>query len=199
MSPIFLIIGLVFLVSLAVPAWMYWRNYRKYRGARVITCPETGCPAAVELDAARAARSFTFDDAELRLASCSRWPERKDCGQDCLAQIEDSPDGCLAKTMVVNWYRGATCVSCGQEIPEIRWSEHKPALMTPERKTIEWNEVPPERLPGVLATHQPVCWNCHVAQTFRDRFPDRVIDLPAGTRRASSPPEREGGDVLRPS
>jgi hypothetical protein len=50
--------------------------------------------------------------------------------------------------------------------------------MDAQRRTYEWPEIPPEQIPGVLATHLPVCWNCHIAETFRRMFPERVVDRP---------------------
>ncbi|HEY3204662.1 MAG TPA: hypothetical protein VGL03_13510 [Thermoanaerobaculia bacterium] len=88
MSTIFLILGVSFLLSLIPLLWVAARAYLKFRGTRVITCPETGCPAAVKVDMGHAARTSVVGETELRLESCSRWPERAGCGQECLAQIE---------------------------------------------------------------------------------------------------------------
>jgi hypothetical protein len=173
-----LILGALIVVSLIPVAWSTLRAYLKFRGTRVITCPETGCPAAVEVDERHAASSTFLNETELRLASCSRWPEREGCGQECLAQIEAAPEGCLVRTMLIAWYRGSTCAFCQKEIPEIHWSDHKPAILTPDGRTIEWAEVRPENLPGVFATHRRVCWNCHIAQSFRARFPGLAVERP---------------------
>ena len=178
------VFAIAFLVSLIPGLWILLRSYLKFRGTRVITCPETNAPAAVELDAAHAAATSAFGDGNFRLKSCSLWPERKNCGQQCLAQIESAPEECLVRTILTKWYEGSTCALCGRAIGEIHWAEHKPALMSPDRKTMEWHEVPPEDLPGVLSTHQRICWNCHVAESFRSRFPDRVVDDPRPARRA---------------
>ncbi len=178
MSALFLIIGIAFLLSCIPLAFVLARAYFSFRGPRVVTCPETCAPVAVEVDAARAAVTATLDEAQLRLKACSRWPERQDCGQECLSQIEAAPEDCLVRTMLTKWYEGSTCALCGKAIGEIHWIEHKPALMSPERKTMEWYEVPPEKLPDVLATHLRVCWNCHIAESFRARYPGLVVDDP---------------------
>jgi hypothetical protein len=73
-------------------------------------------------------------------------------------------------------------VLCGKPLEEIDWLEHKPALMSPEQKTVEWHEVRAEKLPEVLSTHLPVCWNCHIAETFRREFPELVVDRPWKSR-----------------
>lgn len=56
--------------------------------------------------------------------------------------------------------------------------ERKPALMSPERRTVEWHEVPAETLPEVLSTYRPVCWSCHIAESFRREHPELVIERP---------------------
>ncbi len=182
MSTIWVAFGVLLLLSLGPMAWVALRAYRRFRGTRVITCPETGCAAAVEVDEKHAAATSAVGETELRLSSCSRWPEREGCGQECLSQIEASPEGCLVRNMLVEWYRGSDCAFCRKEIPEIHWSDHKPALRTPEGRTIEWSDVRPEDLPRVLATHERVCWNCHIAQTFRAKFPGLAVERPAQKR-----------------
>jgi hypothetical protein len=153
------------------------RVYRKFRGTRVVTCPETQHAAAVDIDVARAMLSG-FGPPELRLRECSRWPERRDCGQECLAQIEAAPEDCLIRSILTRWYQDKTCVICGKALGHVDWIEHKPALLAPDRKTVEWHDVPPETLPDVLGTHLPVCWNCHIAATFRRQYPELVVDRP---------------------
>jgi hypothetical protein len=186
MSITLLILCIVVVLSLIPLGWRTLRTYRKFGGMRVITCPETGCPAAVEVDKKHAAATTFLQEGqtELRLASCSRWPEREGCGQECLAQIEAAPEGCLVRSMLIAWYRGSTCAFCQKEISEIHWSDNKPAILTPDGRTIEWAEVRPEDLPGVFATHRRVCWNCHIAQSFRAQFPGLAIERPV-VRRAS--------------
>jgi hypothetical protein len=151
-------------------------TYLKFRGTRVITCPETRRPAAVDVDVARAALSAALGKRELTLKDCSRWPEREPCGQECLLQVEAWPEECLVGNMVKEWYRDKKCVFCGTGFEEDYWLEHKPALLGPDGKTREWAEVRPELLPDVLSTHKPVCWNCHIAETFRREHPELVVD-----------------------
>lgn len=155
------------------------RNYRAFRGTRLIICPETCETAAVELDAPRAAETAVYQEKpELRLSACSRWPERRHCGQACLSQIEKAPKDCLVRTIVTNWYQGAACVVCHQPIRDIDWSFHKAALMRPGFPATEWTEIQPENLPVVLETSYPVCWNCHLAEQFRREHADLVVERP---------------------
>ncbi len=152
------------------------KAWLKYRGTRVITCPENQNPAAVHVDARYAAMTAGMDQPVLRLDSCSRWPERAGCGQECLKQIQDAPEDCLVRNILGRWYAGKTCVYCEKALGEIEWAEHQPALRAPDGHTYEWSDIAPEALPAVLLTHQPVCWRCHVAMTFRREHPELVVD-----------------------
>jgi hypothetical protein len=68
------------------------RVYFRFRGTRVVTCPETHQAAVVEVAARSMGMQAILDkDPCLRLRECSRWPMRGGCGQDCLRQIEARP------------------------------------------------------------------------------------------------------------
>lgn len=158
--------------------WIAARAYLRFRGTRLVTCPETRKAAAVEVDAKHAAFTAPFGKPNLQLIDCSRWPERQDCGQQCLVQIESAPKDCLVRTILTKWYTDKACIFCGKALDEINWVDYKPALMSPERVTLEWDEIPAEKVPEVLTTHMAVCWNCHIAETFRRRYPELVVDRP---------------------
>ena len=55
-------------------------------------------------------------------------------------------------------------------------AKHRPGLLGPDQKTVEWRDVAPEVVPGALETHKPVCWDCHIAETFRREHPGLVTD-----------------------
>ena len=152
--------------------------YVKYRRQMLVTCPENNNTAAVRVDVANAVKQTPYGRDALRLSQCSRWPEHADCGQDCLAQIEADPKACAVWTLVTDWYRDKTCAYCRRPFEEVHWHDRPPALLTPERKTAQWDEIPAEKLPEVFATHKPVCWSCHMAETFRREHPDLVVDRP---------------------
>jgi hypothetical protein len=61
-----------------------------FRGTRSVNCPETHSPVAVRFDALRAAFTSLSGKPNLRLESCSRWPVRADCGQDCIPDAAKS-------------------------------------------------------------------------------------------------------------
>jgi hypothetical protein len=153
-------------------------EYIRMRGARVVACPETEQPAAVTVDARHAAFTSVGGHEHLRLESCSRWPDRAGCGQECLRQIEAQPMDCLVKTQVTRWYADKSCAICGKALGAVDWASHKPALRAPDGRTLEWSDVTPETMFQVMDTHQAICWDCHVAETFRRQRPDLVLDNP---------------------
>jgi phage gp46-like protein len=154
------------------------RAYFKLRGARLVTCPENQQTAAVEVDAKQAAREAMSHAPQMRLSECSRWPERKDCGQQCLSQIELAPEDCLVRNIVINWFTDKNCVLCSRSIAEVKewWVDHQPALLTPDKKMIFWNEFPAEQLPELFSKCAPVCWSCNVTEKFRREHPELVTD-----------------------
>lgn len=171
------IVVITTVVLLAATAFLLVR-WNQMRGARAITCPENREIAAVEVDAARAALTSIFRGQTVyQLTSCSRWPEKEGCGQECVAEIVSTPSHCLVRTILADWYLGRNCVFCGKAFGEVNWHDHKPGLYDPERKTtLQWKDLRPELVWSALATFEPVCWDCDVAETFRARHPELVTD-----------------------
>jgi hypothetical protein len=77
---------------LLLPVLWGERIFHSYREGRTVDCPETQAPVSVRFDALRAAWSGLAGPPKLRLADCTRWPERADCGQECIPDaIEAKP------------------------------------------------------------------------------------------------------------
>ena len=174
--------GILLLIALAAAAIAYvsYRagQFMKYGGKMLVTCPETGKPAAVKVDLWRAIVAAVFGRYRVRLCACSRWPERAGCAQDCLCQIESNPEAHQAWTVAAKWFAGKKCAYCGDAIPPVTHMDRMPALVNLEKKTYEWNEIPPEDLPDAFEACKPVCWNCHIAETFIRQHPDLVTFRP---------------------
>ncbi len=159
-------------VVAAATAW-FARRYFALRGKRLVECPETREFTAVDIRAGRAALGRPLD-----LSDCSRWPERHACGRECLAQIERAPADCLVRTVVTRWYEGKSCAVCHKPLGEIDWLERKPGLIDASGVSRPWPDVPAEQLPQAMASHQPICFDCYVAATFRREHPELVVDNP---------------------
>lgn len=154
------------------------RAYSRFRGTRIVTCPETGRPAIVEVDALHASLTSTVGLPDIQLENCWRWPLKEQCGQECLVNLDVMPGQCLVSGVLMRWYRGKTCCYCGKPFEELHWIDHKPALQTPEGSLVRWSGVAVENLSTVMETHLPVCWHCYIAQTFRLEHPDLVVYRP---------------------
>ena len=175
-TAIYVIIVVASIIALSYFLYNFVKKYLKWCGQRLVICPETKKPTAVQMDAKHAAITATLGGQDLILKDCTRWPERQDCGQQCLRQIETSPENCLIRNILTNWYNDKTCIYCGQKIEEIHWHDHKPVFRSPDGNFVEWSQVPVENLPIVLETHTPVCWNCFIAENFRRQYPELVLD-----------------------
>lgn len=162
-----------------------FQTWLDYRGDKVITCPETEQPAGVTVDLRHAAKSaFLGAEPELQLSSCTRWPEKAGCGQECLFQIEAAPTECSVRFKLEQWYRDKFCIYCRKKFEQIHWHDHKPGLVSPDGQFVEWTDIPLDQLPQILNTHFAVCWNCDTIEKFRKEHPDLVTDI-TGRDRAS--------------
>lgn len=84
---IWLVLCLVVLSLILLPPAIWLRQlYSRYSGSRLVECPENQQPAVVTVDARHAAATGLHGRADLRLSTCTRWPERANCGQPCLPQ-----------------------------------------------------------------------------------------------------------------
>ena len=171
--------SLIAIILIAAALWfgIRWlvRSSSRYRGSRIVTCPETGKPAIVEVDSLHASFTSTVGLPHIRLEDCSRWPIKGQCGQECLMDLDVAPERCLVSGVLMRWYRDKNCVYCRKPFPELQWVDHRPGLLTPEGNLLAWNAVNLDQLPNVLETHAPVCWDCFIAQEFRLNHPDLVV------------------------
>ncbi len=84
-APWILLLAIAALAIFYVLTPMMAEVFARYRKPRLLRCPETGETAAIQIDARHAATTSLAGAPDLRVADCSRWPERADCGQDCVA------------------------------------------------------------------------------------------------------------------
>jgi len=179
-----LILAIAVLLVAAVAAIRAAISWWKYRGDRVIECPENRRPAGVALDVGHAVRYAMGHSADLshwksgglRLAACSRWPEKSGCGQQCLAQIQAAPEGCLVRNILSEWYGGKSCAWCHQPFEKLEWDVRKPALLLPSGASQEWSAISPDHLRETLDMAQPVCFACHMANTLVREHPELAVE-----------------------
>jgi hypothetical protein len=83
-----------FAIALAATLWGFvsWFAvcaYRRYSQARQVICPLSRSGAVVRVHAGLATRTHFTGYPDLRLKSCSRWPDRA-CGHECLPQVRST-------------------------------------------------------------------------------------------------------------
>lgn len=178
MPILFLYVALILLAGVAV--WRLGSTWVKYRGKRVITCPENHDPAGVAVDASHAVWTMFRKTQELRLSECTRWPEKAGCGQECLSEVRESGADCLVRNIIAKWYRDKVCAGCGQAIGEIDWTGSRPALLVADQVSVEWKQIPADRLVGTLAAALPICFACHTANRLVKEHPELVTDRHRG-------------------
>jgi hypothetical protein len=146
----------------------------RYRGKRLVVCPETQQPVGAEIGAIRAAAASLTGRPGVVITSCSRWPAKADCDQACAPAIAASPRETLVTDIVRRWYAGHACVFCGKQIQGLG-GVIIPALRVGE--TIRpWSDVRVDELPALMNRAVAVCASCELAESFRRAHPELVTD-----------------------
>jgi hypothetical protein len=178
------LIGAVVLVAL--PVGFSLQSYFRNRGRRTLVCPESREAVTVELDNKFAFKTALRGEEHERLQSCSRWPEKGDCGQECLAQIDPSPEN--LERLLQKWYQGKSCVICERPLSPADWQRSRLALLNEKQKLFELRDMQLDEIPSVLDHMAPLCWNCHQEERARQVEPPRILK---GDRRRFGPPIEE--------
>lgn len=168
-------------LATAILAWTIWagiaavRARRRLAGVRLVTCPESGTVAAVSFDRDHAAlTAFATRHAEVRLDACSRWTGLAGCDEACLPEAE-AQSGSMSD-LIARWTGQRRCALCGGRLVEAGALGHHVALRSPDGATTEWPDLSLAALPEALLTSKAVCWNCHIAESFRRSHPELVTD-----------------------
>ncbi len=79
----------LFGIASLIVGYLLWLNAQKreYRAPRMVICPENLESVQVTIDGEHAARTALAGQAQFRIDSCTRWPEKQGCGQECAAQV----------------------------------------------------------------------------------------------------------------
>jgi len=152
-----------------LPVALSLQNYFQSRGRHPVTCPDSGQGVKVEID-----RKFAFWTAlrgqeHWRLQSCSRWPEKADCGQQCLAQLEPSPEN--IERLLTKWYEGKSCAICARALAPSDWQRSRLAVLNQEHRLFELRQMQLDELQATLQNMRPLCWNCHQEERARQVVP----------------------------
>jgi len=90
--------------------------------------------------------------------------------------------------LLKRFFDGKACAICKRLIPPVHRTGPKPGLLNPTtHQTYAWDHIPHDNLTSVLETHSPLCPTCQVAESFRQRHPDLVVDRDRSQRDAHAP------------
>lgn len=165
------IVGAVILIGL--PVGFSLQSYYKNRGRRAIICPENHQPADVEADSKFAFRTALRGQEHTRLESCSRWPQMHECGQECLAQIDPTPEN--IERLLKKSYEGKACGLCGRLLNPADWQRGRLALLDDNFKLVEMRDIDLEQLQTAVDSMRPLCWTCHQEEKQRHPRPHRIL------------------------
>lgn len=165
------IVGAVVLVGL--PVAFSLQSYFRNRGRRSVICPENHQPVDVEVDSKFSFWTALRGQEHERLHSCSRWPEKGECGQECLAQVDPTPEN--VERLLSKWYEGKACGICGRLLGPSDWRRSRLALLNEKQKLFELRHMQLDELPTVLDRMRPLCWNCHQEERARQAEPRRHL------------------------
>ena len=100
------------LVGLPVASTL--QSYFRNRGRRPVVCPDDHQRAEVEVDPKFALHAAMEGKELSRVQTCTHWPENGACGQECLAQVEATPE--TLDRLFAKWLEGKPCTVCSRAI-----------------------------------------------------------------------------------
>lgn len=78
------------------------------------------------------------------------------------------------------WESERRCSVCGVRLIDSEHGSHHVAFRGRDGISREWNQLSVEGLATALESSPPLCWDCHVAETFRREHPELVTDRDFG-------------------
>jgi hypothetical protein len=164
-------IGAVLVTGL--PVAFSLQSYFQNRGRQSAICPENGAPVDIEVDRKYAFWTALRGQEHSRLQSCTRWPEQGECGQECLAQIDPSPEN--VERLMLTWHKGKSCAICARAIRPSDWRRGRLAWLDEQYKLVELRQVNLRQLQSALEEMKPLCWTCHQQERARQPLSPRVL------------------------
>ncbi len=160
-------------ILLGLPVAFSLQTYYKNRGRRAVICPENRQPVEVEVDSKFAFRTALRGQEHTRLESCSRWPEMHECGQECLAQIDPTPEN--IERLLKKSYQGKACGICGRLLDPPDWEQGRLALLDENFRLVEMRQIELDQLQSAVDSMRPLCWKCHQDEKQRRVQPHRIL------------------------
>lgn len=158
---------MLFVLGVAVAAFVVLTVYHRRPKKQAIVCPETLQSEVVEIDRAHALYTLLRDKKEVRLKSCTRWPDRAECDQDCVVQIDAGP--AVVERILSKWYDGRNCAMCATPLVRNNFQRGRAAALDRDGALVELRDLNWNEFPMSLERFYPICWKCHGVELERRR------------------------------
>ena len=143
-------------VLVGLPLASTLQTYFKNRGRRPVVCPDDHQAAQVEVDNKFALQAAMHGKEQMRVKSCTHWPENGQCGQECLVQVEATPE--TIDRLLTKWFAGKPCGICGRALTPADWRFGRLGFLNEEFKLIELRQIDVENFGSVAEPSRPLCW-----------------------------------------
>ena len=160
-------LGAALVTGLPLAATLH--TYYENRGRKAVKCPDTDQTADIEMDHGFALKTAMRGQERSRVQSCSQWPQHGECGQECLVQVDASPEN--LERLFARSLSGSTCASCTREITPSDWRQGRLGVLDQEHRLFELRDMPVDDLQAVLRETRPLCWTCHQEARARNILP----------------------------
>jgi len=170
-------IGAAILVGLPLTSTL--QTYFKNRGRRPVVCPDDRKAADVEIDRKFALQAAMQGKEQMRVQSCTHWPENGACRQDCLVQVEPTPEN--IDRLLTRWFDGKPCSLCTRPLSPADWRFGRMAFLSDKFRLIELRQIDLDTIGSMSEPTRPLCWKCHQQEKER-----QVVSIQsAGSQRAA--------------
>jgi hypothetical protein len=166
-------IGAAVLVGLPLVSTL--QSYFNNRGRRRVICPDDRQAAEVEVDPKFALHAAIQGKELARVGTCTHWPENGDCGQECLAQVEATPQN--LDRLLTKWLDGKPCNVCGRLLAPADWRFGRMGLLNEDFKLVEMRQLDVNNLGAVAQPTRPLCWSCHQQEKQRQSAPVQIASF----------------------
>ena len=90
---------------------------------------------------------------------------------------KSNPHDAATTAQLKHFFEGKQCAACNRPIPPVPAFGLRPGLLNPNtHEAIAWDDIPAANLSATLESHVPICSNCVLIETFRQKHPELVVD-----------------------
>ena len=164
-------------ILVGMPLVSTLETYFKNRGGRQVVCPDDHRRAEVEVDPKFALQAAMQGEELARVQSCTHWAQNGECGQECLAQVEATPDN--LDRLFTRWFDGKPCSLCSRSLTPSDWRHGRLGFLDEQLKLVEMRQIDVTELGSVAEPTRPLCWSCHQQEKQRQTAPVQVAGVQA--------------------